>query len=150
MLNNRPDLHSVFAIKGLAFQIGRCFTGFGPPFRRGLFADSPSAEVGHGMPSIADKLGFLSAAETAARLKIGPDSLKRLVAQDRIPYVTTPLGRLFVESEITEYAKTFVPPRRGRPPKGTSSRRRSRSVTHAQPGTDRHTMRPEQAGGETR
>lgn len=77
------------------------------------------------MPSIADKIGFLSASETAARLKISPDTLKRLVAEERIPYVTTPLGRLFVEAEITDYAKTFVRPRRGRRPKAT---RHSRHV----------------------
>jgi hypothetical protein len=69
------------------------------------------------VPSIAEKIGFLSAAETAARLKISTDTLTRLVQRDQVPSVRTPLGRLFVEDEITEFAKTFVKPPRGRPPK---------------------------------
>ncbi|MGW5649308.1 helix-turn-helix domain-containing protein [Saccharopolyspora sp. NPDC003752] len=77
------------------------------------------------MSSIGEKLGLIGTTEAAALLKISVDTLKRLAYRDEVPYVTTPLGRLFVRSEITEYAKTFVPPRRGRPPK--RKRRRTRS-----------------------
>lgn len=75
------------------------------------------------MPSIGEKLGLISAAETAVRLRISTDTLNRLARQGRVPFVQTPLGRLYSDVEITEFAKTFQRPRPGRPP---SSRRRKR------------------------
>jgi hypothetical protein len=103
------------------------------------------------MPSIADKLGLMSAAETAARLKISTDTLKKLVAQERIPYAATPLGKLFVESEIIEYAKTFVPPRRGRPPKHKRRRRTRVGVATGERSASGHAGPFEQTmGGEIR
>lgn len=60
---------------------------------------------------------FWSAAKTAETLGIGVRTLERVTSSGDIPCVPTPYGRLYVAADIEEVRKTFIPPKRGRPPK---------------------------------